>query len=113
VQRFTRQNDPYRKQGSTSYPNTKTQFEPRVAQAIDALKGEPRRLVRTASTPSATSAPASACAFHAGDRVEHAIFGRGEILRIEQADGDWKLVVDFPNAGQKTLLTKYAKLRKL
>ncbi|MBQ5718168.1 MAG: hypothetical protein IIV66_03200, partial [Alistipes sp.] len=39
--------------------------------------------------------------------------GRGEILRIEQADGDWKLVVDFPNAGQKTLLTKYAKLRKL
>ncbi|MBQ5619391.1 MAG: ATP-binding domain-containing protein, partial [Alistipes sp.] len=113
VQRFTRQNDPYRKQSSTSYPNTKTQFEPRVAQAIDALKGEPRRLVRTASTPSATSAPTSACAFHAGDRVEHAIFGRGEILRIEQADGDWKLVVDFPNAGQKTLLTKYAKLRKL
>ena len=84
-----------------------------MAQAIDALKGEPRRLVRTAATPSATSAPASACAFHAGDRVEHAIFGRGEILRIEQADGDWKLVVDFPNAGQKTLLTKYAKIRKL
>ena len=84
-----------------------------MAQAIDAQKGEPRRLVRTASTPSATSAPASACAFHAGDRVEHTIFGRGEILRIEQADGDWKLVVDFPNAGQKTLLTKYAKLRKL
>ncbi|MBQ8652861.1 MAG: UvrD-helicase domain-containing protein [Alistipes sp.] len=112
VQRFTRQNDPYRKQGSTSYPNTRTQFDGQVKNAVETLKGEPRRLVSTA-TVAPTSAPLTDCAFHAGDRVEHALFGRGEILRIERANGDWKLVVDFPNAGQKTLLTKFAKLRKL
>ena len=112
VQRFTRQNDPYRKQGSTSYPNTRTQFDGQVKSAIDTLKGEPRRLVRTASAPTPSATPSS-CAFHAGDRVEHPTFGRGEIMRIEQANGDWKLVVEFPNVGQKTLLAKFAKLRKL
>ena len=113
VQRFSRQNDPYRKQGSTSYPNMQTRFEPRVEQAINTLKEGPRRLVRTAPSSQTGSTPLSDCAYHAGDRVEHTLFGRGEILRIEQANGDWKLIVDFPNAGQKTLLAKFAKLRKL
>ncbi len=112
VQRFTRQNDPYRKQGSTSYPHTRTQFDGPVKQAVETLKGEPRRLVRPTTAP-VTSAPAAPCDYHAGDRVEHATFGRGEIVRIERADKDWKLVVEFRNVGEKTLLANYAKLRKL
>ena len=122
VQRFTRQNDPYRnrtqpaegKRTPSSYPHVKTQFDSRIEQALSKLSDGQRRLVRTAatSTPNPSSAPV-ACDFHAGDRVEHAIFGRGEILRIEAAAGDVKLVVDFKTAGQKTLLAQFAKLRKL
>mgnify|MGYP000444123655 CR=1 FL=1 len=47
-----------------------------------------------------------------GDRVEHATFGVGVIRRIEQLAGDQKLVVAFDNAGEKTLLAKFARLTR-
>ena len=48
-----------------------------------------------------------------GDRVEHATFGVGVIRRIETLAADYKLVVDFGDAGVKTLLAKFAKLTRL
>lgn len=48
-----------------------------------------------------------------GQRVEHARFGVGTIQRIETLATDHKLVVDFGQAGVKTLLAKFAKLTKL
>ncbi|WP_418983464.1 ATP-dependent helicase [Alistipes sp.] len=48
-----------------------------------------------------------------GQRVEHAKFGVGIIRRIETLAGDHKLVVAFDNAGEKTLLAKFAHLTKL
>lgn len=48
-----------------------------------------------------------------GQRVEHSKFGAGTILRIEMLATDQKLVVDFGNYGEKTLLAKFAKLTKL
>ena len=59
-----------------------------------------------------TSAP-TAGAYAVGDRVEHAKFGVGIIRRIEMLATDQKLVVDFGNVGEKTLLAKFAKLSKL
>lgn len=116
AQRFTRQNDPYRKTASTSYPHPKTQFNERLERAIQGLGQEQRRTLRALpTTPSAgaTAAPASGGGYTVGDRVEHAIFGRGEIIRIEHHNGDQKLTVEFQNREQKTLLAKFAKLRKL
>lgn len=46
-------------------------------------------------------------------RVEHPKFGVGTIRRIETLATDHKLVVDFGNFGEKTLLAKFAKLTKL
>lgn len=46
-------------------------------------------------------------------RVEHPKFGVGTIRRIETLTTDHKLVVDFGNFGEKTLLAKFAKLTKL
>lgn len=44
-----------------------------------------------------------------GVKIQHATFGTGEIVRIENLSGDEIIVVDFENAGQKKLMLKYAK----
>lgn len=115
AQRFTRQSDPYRKTQSTSYPHPQTRFNERLERAINSLGQEQRRTLRAMSTASAggTTAPSTGDAYAVGDRVEHALFGRGEIIRIEQLGADQKLTVEFQNREQKTLLAKFAKLRKL
>ena len=48
-----------------------------------------------------------------GPRVEHAKFGVGEIVAIEEWTSDVKLTVDFGAAGRKVLLKKFAKLQIL
>ena len=62
--------------------------------------------------PAQNTAPAAAGDYAVGDRVEHATFGVGVIRRIEQLAGDQKLVVAFDNAGEKTLLAKFARLTR-
>ena len=62
--------------------------------------------------PAQSAAPAAAGDYAVGDRVEHATFGVGVIRRIEQLAGDQKLVVAFDNAGEKTLLAKFARLTR-
>lgn len=54
-----------------------------------------------------------ACNYSIGDKVEHPRFGQGEIKAIERLATDNKLVVDFGEAGEKTLLAQFAKLTKL
>jgi DNA helicase-2/ATP-dependent DNA helicase PcrA len=43
--------------------------------------------------------------------VEHERFGRGKVMNIEGKMPDIKAKVFFPNAGEKNLLLKFAKLR--
>ncbi|MDE5851857.1 MAG: ATP-binding domain-containing protein, partial [Alistipes sp.] len=59
-----------------------------------------------------TGTTAGSCAFAVGDRVVHATFGEGVIRRIETLATDHKLVVDFGPSGEKTLLARFAALRK-
>ncbi len=47
----------------------------------------------------------------AGMTVEHQRFGKGKVQQIEGAFPNLKATVFFPNAGQKQLLLKFAKLR--
>lgn len=75
-----------------------------------------RRLgVRPAASAAGTaSAGVPSAGYEVGQRVEHVIFGAGVVRSIELAqDGDQRLVVEFGNAGTKTLLAKFAKLTKL
>ena len=62
---------------------------------------------------SAGSAAPVSGEYAVGQRVEHPIFGVGIVQRIETLAEDHKLVVAFDNAGEKTLLAKFAKLTKL
>ena len=67
-----------------------------------------------ASGAGTASAGVPSAGYEVGQRVEHAIFGAGVVRSIELAqDGDQRLVVEFGNAGTKTLLAKFAKLTKL
>jgi len=43
--------------------------------------------------------------------VEHERFGRGKVLSVEGKLPDLKAKVFFPNAGEKNLLLKFAKLK--
>ena len=61
----------------------------------------------------AGSAASAGGEYAVGQRVEHAKFGVGIVRRIEVLAGDHKLVVAFDNAGEKTLLAKFAHLTKL
>ncbi len=70
-------------------------------------------LRRIGVQPAGGASATGPCPYAAGDRVEHAKFGAGRIVRIETMAQDFKLVVAFDGAGEKTLLAKFAKLRKL
>lgn len=48
-----------------------------------------------------------------GDVIEHERFGRGEVVSLEQEGGNRRAFVNFESAGQKQLLLKYAKFKKL
>jgi len=86
---------------------------PSVQPLHPSTEGMRRLGVRVAGDqPISASAP-SLGTYAVGDRVEHAKFGVGIIRRIEMLSTDQKLVVDFGNVGEKTLLAKFAKLTKL
>ena len=48
-----------------------------------------------------------------GDLVKHQKWGEGTVLSKIGHDDNTKVVVVFPEAGQKKLLVKYAKLKKV
>ena len=51
--------------------------------------------------------------FRAGDRVEHAHFGRGTVLRVQGTGANARATVRFPAHGERQLLLFYAKLQLL
>jgi len=46
-----------------------------------------------------------------GMRVEHTKFGFGTVKKVDQNGNDRKAIIQFENAGEKTLLLSFAKLR--
>lgn len=72
-----------------------------------------RRVAQPDSTATATSALLGTCQYAVGDRVEHPKFNAGIVVRIETLATDHKVVVRFAEFGEKTLLAKFAKLKKL
>jgi len=48
-----------------------------------------------------------------GNIVEHAKFGKGEVLKIEGSGNDVKALIKFTSAGTKNLLLRFAKLKIL
>lgn len=78
---------------------------------------QPRQnVVVNASRPAPVSdnfVPDPILSFKEGMRVEHNRFGKGVILKMEGAGSDMKAAIRFDGYGEKTLLMKFAKLRKV
>ena len=62
--------------------------------------------------PSASPASNGSATFNAGDQVIHERFGEGVITAIEGTGESTKAIVEFTYSGTKTLLMKFAKLKK-
>ena len=114
-----------RRDGRTAIEALRQQFDYRFQKKREEEKRKPDpRLVapipqprstegmRRVESAGASSAPAGACAYAVGERVEHPTFGAGEVVRIESLATDYKIVVNF-SGSEKTLLAKFAKLKKL
>ena len=95
--------------GGSGAPQRPAAPDPRLA----AQPRQPENMRRIPVVQRDDAAPAAACGYAVGDRVEHPKFGAGTVVRIESLTTDHKVVVDFGGYGQKTLLAKFAKLRKL
>ena len=93
-------------QGSRPAPDPRIVQQPAAPRSTEGM----RRITRSAS---GGVAPLGPCAYEVGNRVEHPKFGAGMVTRIEQMAEDYKIVVDFGQYGEKTLLAKFAKLTKL
>ena len=50
--------------------------------------------------------------FSIGDKVEHKLFGKGEILDIDGFGDNVKLTIEFSGEISKMILSKYVKLIK-
>lgn len=51
--------------------------------------------------------------YDAGDRVQHIKYGEGTVIDMEPGPRDYKVTVDFDEAGQKIMYAAFAKLKKL
>ena len=80
---------------------------------VEPLRRSTEGMRRVVTTPVKDAVPAGPCPYTVGEKVEHPKFGVGTIKRIESLTTDHKLVVDFGQYGEKTLLAKFAKLTKL
>ena len=73
-----------------------------------------RRLITSTTTSTESKSVGSAQVqngvIQPGHRVEHATFGLGTVIRIENNNTGLKAIIRFDNCGEKTLLLKYAKL---
>lgn len=75
---------------------------------------------KPASTPSfggfspiKKAAPTTSESYSAGQRVEHATFGKGLIVSVSPMGNDTLLEIAFDSVGTKKLMAGYAKLKKL
>ena len=87
--------------------------QPRVVpRPVSAPPRDVSGMRRVAASPvgATTTSP---CDYAVGERVEHPRFGCGEVVRIEPLATDHKIVVRFDSEGEKTLIAKLAKLKKL
>jgi DNA helicase-2/ATP-dependent DNA helicase PcrA len=54
-----------------------------------------------------TPPSANPLAFRTGDQVTHTLHGLGRVVAVSADGKDLKVIVDFPNAGRKTILAKF------
>lgn len=80
------------------------------ASSKESPRVTPRNLKRMSSAAAAASNGGENERIQEGVTVQHEKFGKGKVTKLEGASPNVKAVIFFPNAGQKTLLLRFAKL---
>ena len=73
----------------------------------------PSSFSRTSSVGDPSFKTMSGLELGVGTRIEHDKFGYGTITSLEGTSTNAKIIVDFDKAGSKTLLLKFAKIKKV
>jgi DNA helicase-2/ATP-dependent DNA helicase PcrA len=100
--------------GGRSYNNTDSvrEFFAKQGKNVNAVAEE--QSSSTASrNASSSSGNKSSGGFRPNQRVRHAKYGQGIIIRVEGEGEDARLTVNFPGYGQKKLVAKFAGLEKI
>ena len=86
-----------------------------VPDALKTAQAAPKPVLKPSAPPApvADFVPEEMTVFQAGKRVEHNRFGKGRIVSVTGMVTELKAIVDFDAYGTKTLLLKYAKMRRL
>lgn len=79
-------------------------------RGIAGIRAQMAAIQQRAAKP--VSSAGNGLTFAAGDRITHAVFGEGTVLRAEPMAGDYLLEVAFDTVGTKKLMAKYSKLTK-
>ncbi|MBO5699352.1 MAG: UvrD-helicase domain-containing protein [Bacteroidaceae bacterium] len=98
-----------------SQPTSTSPFQRTSATTYNASRSNARKLTRI--PPLNSSQPTSASTqmpkdlkMRVGSVIEHDRFGIGEVAQIDGAGEGMRIIVNFKNAGSKTLLLKFAKI---
>ncbi|MGN0708581.1 MAG: ATP-dependent helicase [Faecalibacterium sp.] len=80
-----------------------------------AASSAPEKLVSFPGGPSSAPRPAAPGPKHyePGDIVEHKVFGRGKVLRVTRAAGDFIVEIQFDKVGIKKTMANFAPLTKV
>lgn len=98
--------------GAEREPRMGTDRGPRsFALKTPAQKLVPKTQAAPMHTPSEGFAPSDTSSLTVGQRVEHQKFGFGVVAKIDENGADRKAVIAFDDAGERTLLLSFAKLR--
>ncbi|HEX8727847.1 MAG TPA: hypothetical protein VF739_04450, partial [Ktedonobacterales bacterium] len=78
-----------------------------------AMPAPPPAPASDATTPALAPAPLSAADLKAGDKVQHRLFGRGLVMKVNAGADTTTVDVLFDSAGRKTLDLAFARLEKI
>ncbi len=85
---------------------TAVEKKPYIAQGIGALN-------QIAGLSKGAQVSADAPDYQVGDRVKHVKYGEGTVISMQKDPRDYKVTVDFDQAGQKIMYASFAKLKRV
>ena len=116
VQERRRQDDLLPNREMIFDPRPKAIVRPRVTPSVDKpfiAKGIGSLNQLAGISKGAPAQAHAALDYEAGDRVAHVKYGEGTVLQIEREPRDFKVTVNFDQAGQKIMYASFAKLKRV
>ncbi|MGV3587241.1 MAG: ATP-dependent helicase [Adhaeribacter sp.] len=93
------------------YGEAASAFDKVLKKKSNLVAPAPKKVSASNYTPPTDFVPSDTSNLQAGMRVEHPKFGFGVVAKMDTQGNSTKAIIDFEEAGEKTLLLSFAKLR--